>query len=228
MLTIIHGDNHVASRQQLTELTTQAQNRGMELLSLEAEQLDRASLEAQLGSSSLFGQDKIVVIEAVHSLPKSAKKDQLIKLINDASIDIILWEKKSLGKLELKKLPSNAAIFEHKSSKQLWNLLDSLRGQRMDKTATLRLLRESCASENAEFVLVMLARQLRLLIQVKDAGAPKLAPFMLSKLKRQADSFSLSQLLQLHRQLYQLDLRLKQSRNQLPLAAELDLWLINM
>lgn len=110
MLTIIHGDNHVASRQQLTELTTQAQARGMELLSLEAEQLDRASLEAQLGSSSLFGQDKMVVIEAVHSLPKSAKKDQLIKLISDAAIDIILWEKKSLGKLELKKAANSVLI----------------------------------------------------------------------------------------------------------------------
>jgi DNA polymerase III delta subunit len=228
MLTLIHGDNQIASREKLTQLLSAFRASDTEVLNLEADKLDRQILETALRSNSLFGQEKLLVIDALHSLPKSAKKDELINLISDAAIDIILWEKKSLGKLELKKLSSDATAFEYKSSKQLWTFLDSLQSSSANKNRLLQLLHESCESESSEFVFLMLARQIRLLIQVSEGAPVKLAPFMIGKLERQARSFSLEQLLRLHQQLFTIDLKQKQSKNRLPLAAELDLWLINM
>jgi len=228
MITVIHGDNQVASREKLTQLLQEALQKNLEIINLEAEKLDRLQLETALLSNQLFGQDKLLVIDALHSLLKSAKKEELIKLVINASSDIILWEKKSLGKLELKKLPTNATSFEYKSSKQLWTFLDSLQSGSANKNKLLQLLHQSCDSESSEFVFLMLARQVRLLIQVREGGLVKLAPFMISKLQRQAKRFTLEKLLQLHQQLFMIDFKQKQSKNFLPLAAELDLWLINM
>jgi hypothetical protein len=74
----------------------------------------------------------------------------------------------------------------------------------------------------------MIARQIRILLQIKDNHPPKLAPFMLSKLNKQAKEFSLEKLLNLHHQLYLIDQKQKLSTGLLDLEGELDLLLFNM
>ncbi len=228
MLKIIHGENQVASRKKLSELVSEAKKQNQEIVSLEAEKMDRAKLESTLLSDSLFGGSKILVIECLHSLPKSKKKDEFIDLISSASIDIILWEKKLLTKTDFKKLPSTAPVFEFKITVKLWSLLDHLSTNPKNKNAILKLLKESVESDGAEFVFLMILRQIRMLIQVKEEQTLKMAPFMLSKLRSQAREFTLEKLLQIHQQLYQIDQKQKQSASLLSLAAELDLLLLNM
>jgi len=228
MLQLIHGDNQVNSRKKLTELLAEAKKQNKEIFQLNAEKLDRAQLESNLLSESLFGQEKILLLEGLYSLPKSKKKDEFIDLISSASIDIILWEKKLLNKTDLKKLPSNFESYEFKITPKLWTFLDKLSPNPKSKNALLKIFHESIAIDSAEFIFLMMARQIRLLIQVKEGGAIKLAPFMLSKLKKQAGEFSLEKLLAIHQQLYQIDKKLKQSASLLGLEAELDLLLLNM
>jgi hypothetical protein len=67
-----------------------------------------------------------------------------------------------------------------------------------------------------------------MLIQVKENQVIKMAPFMLAKLKKQAQEFSLAKLLTLHQLLYQIDQKQKQSTSLLNLETELDLFLFNM
>lgn len=229
MLHLIHGDNQVASRQKLTELiqATKAHNQRIETLG--AESLDRATLEAALLAENLFGEDKLLIIEGVFSLPKSKKKDELIDLITSASIDVALWEKKSISKTDQKKLSPQSTITEYKISQKLWQFLDQLSPSTTSKTTLLKNLHESVEQESAEFVFVMMIRQIRLLIQVKEKDPTlKLAPFMQGKLERQAKSFTLQQLLAIHHQLYLLDQQHKQSASPLSFAAELDLLVINL
>lgn len=228
MLQLIHGDNQVNSRKKLTELLAEAKKQNKEIFQLNAEKLDRAQLESNLLSESLFGQEKILLLEGLYSLPKSKKKDEFIDLISSASIDIILWEKKLLNKTDLKKLPSNFESYEFKITPKLWTFLDKLSPNPKSKNALLKIFHESIAIDSVEFIFLMMARQIRLLIQVKEGGAIKLAPFMLGKLKKQAGEFSLEKLLAIHQQLYQIDKKLKQSASLLSLEAELDLLLLNM
>lgn len=228
MLQLIHGDNQVNSRKKLTELLAEAKKQNKEIFQLNAEKLDRAQLESNLLSESLFGQEKILLLEGLYSLPKSKKKDEFIDLISSASIDIILWEKKLLSKTDLKKLPNDLESYEFKITPKLWNFLDKLSPNPKSKNALLKTFHESIAIDSVEFIFLMMARQIRLLIQVKEGGAIKLAPFMLGKLKKQAGEFSLEKLLTIHQQLYQIDKKLKQSASLLSLEAELDLLLLNM
>ena len=69
----------------------------------------------------------------------------------------------------------------------------------------------------------MLARQIRLLLSVKDGVVPKLAPFAVAKLQKQARAFTLDQLLRTHTTLVDIDRQQKTSTTQLSLHAQLDL-----
>lgn len=228
MLKVIHGENQVASRKKLVDFIEQAKQEKKEVLSLSAEKLDRAKLEAAILSESLFGHDKLLIIEGLHSLPKSKKKDEFIELISSASIETILWEKKLLSKTDLKKLPTNLENYEFKITPKMWTFLDALSTNPKNKATMLKLFKESVESDSSEFVFLMIARQIRILIQIKENQAPKIAPFMLSKLSKQAKEFSLEKLLSLHHQLYLIDQKQKLSTGFLSLESELDLLLFNM
>ncbi|MBD3250643.1 MAG: hypothetical protein GF381_03690 [Candidatus Pacebacteria bacterium] len=214
MITILHGDNIVKSRQKLVELIDQAKDRGVVVNRLEAGKTDRPELESKLTKTSLFGTDRIVVLEELHSLRSTNKKKELIELILQAELDLILWESRSLTKTMLKKFP-RAKSQEFGLTNQLFNWLDSLAPTKYTKPSQLQLLNEVIKTDDEYMCLAMLARQIRLLIQAKDGGQIKGPPFVISKIKKQARPFSLGQLLELHRQLVEFDLRLKTSTNQL-------------
>ena len=67
-----------------------------------------------------------------------------------------------------------------------------------------------------------------MLIQASDGGRLSGPPFLISKLKSQANKFTLAQLLSLHAKLFALDVAQKTSTLKLSLAQELELLAINM
>ncbi len=75
-----------------------------------------------------------MIIEELHSLPQSKKRTDYLEQIIQASqfLDIVLWEKKSLTKNNLKKL-TNAQIYYFPMSKALWQLLDQFSPQAKTK-----------------------------------------------------------------------------------------------
>lgn len=227
MITIIHGENHSVSRKKLTDLISQAKTKKSEIQTLDAKNLDLAKLETALTANYLFTEEKLLIIENLHSLPRSKKKDNFIKLISKAEINLILWEKKQLTKTNLKKFP-DAQVFEFKVSQKLWSFLDQISPDKKTKKKQLTLLQEVKKNEDPIFIVVMLARQIRMLIKAKDGGTLKGAPFMISKIKKQAQKFTMKQLLAVHKQLQELDEKIKKSELLLELGDDLDLLIINM
>ncbi len=227
MVTILHGENLVASREKLVELLKSAKDKNLSIDRMEAKNLNRAELETKLVKQDLFGSKRLVVIEGLHSLPRSKQKTQLIELIQSAEIELILWEKRDLTKTMLKKLPE-AEVHHFKLSNALFNWLDSLRGDGRQLKNQLKKLHQALERENPYLCFIMLARQLRLLIQLKENNRPPGAPWMINKLEKQAETFTLNQLLKLHQDLVKIDQAHKTSTSQLNLAQELDLLLINL
>ncbi len=234
MLTIIHGDNQVKSRKKLWELILQAQSKGFAVTLIEAKNLHLAQLETSLASTQLFNPKKLIVIHELHSLKRSKQKGNLIEFVahfcqkrikqKKTSTQLILWEKRALTKTMAKKFPQ-AQIFEFKLANSLFKWLDSFSPNQNTKGKQLKLL-QNAIQDNDEFAcLAMLSRQIRLLIQAKEQAKIKAPPFVISKLKRQADQFTLNQLIKLHAQLLATDLALKTSTNQLELDQKLA-WLV--
>lgn len=229
MITIFHGDHLVNSRGALQEKIDQNSLSGTTILRLDAKNLSEAELEEAVGSQQLFDSHKLIIIEELHSLPKSNRKNQLIEMVAAAADqdtpELVLWEKRSLTKTMLKKF-SGAKEQEFKLSKSLFNWLDKLGDEQQSKK--LKLLGEAIQTDGEYFCFLMLIRQLRLLIQVKSGGEISGPPFMKSKLRRQAELFSMDDLLANYKKLLDIDLAQKTSAGALSLSQELDILSINM
>ena len=227
MLTILHGENIIDSRNKLVELITTAKNKNKSIERLDAKKINPGILESKLVKQDLFGTEIILIIEELHSLPRSKQKTLLIELIARSKVDVILWEKRKLTATMIKKFPQ-AKNIEFKLSNALFNWLDSLSGSKNNRKQQLTSFHQALATEDPHLCLIMLARQIRMLIQVKESGSMSGAPWMVQKIKRQSQSFSLKQLLNIHHQLLDIDLHQKTSTNALKLDQELDLLLLNL
>jgi DNA polymerase III delta subunit len=227
MITILYGEHTVASRQKLIELIDLHKKQGELIERLEAKRIDPANLEMALAAQDLFGAGRVVVIEGLHSLPKSTKKNELVKQVAASTIPVILWESRDLTPTMIKQFPK-AEVLQFKLTKSTFVWLDSLSGDGTHREQAVKIFHQALAEEDAQFLFIMLARQVRLLIQAKDGGVIKGPPFMISKLKKQAGSFAMEKLLTLHSKLLSIDLGFKTSSNNLTLAQELDLLLLTM
>jgi DNA polymerase III delta subunit len=235
MVTIIHGENTVQSRNALFALIQSAQEKNQNLVRLDAKRLTIVDLENALGSNSLFAEQKTIIIEELHSLPKSKKQEELIAKVaaadrqEDNATTIILWEKRELTATMLKKFPT-AKVQAFKLTSALFKWLDSLSGNRQPQTQKymLGLLQQAIESDGDMMCFVMLIRQIRYLIQAKEGSLTSGAPFMIAKLNKQTQSFTPEQLLKIHHQLLEMDLRQKTSTSDLGLGRELELLMVEM
>ena len=221
MIQLIHGDNEAKARILLVDLIKKAKLQQRSVLSLEGSKLSEGDLETALGSNSLFGETPLVVIEHLLAGVRSKKKTALIEMVAHANTDVIVFENKTLSAAALKQLPT-AIVSAFPIANSLFAWLDDL-GSSAPTSKKITLLRQALEQEDTFLCFAMLSRQLRLLIQVCTNTPVAIAPFMLTKLKRQAANFSLPTLLKLHTKLYELDLASKQSAKPLDLRQELEL-----
>jgi DNA polymerase-3 subunit delta len=104
----------------------------------------------------------------------------------------------------------------------IFALVDAI-GQRRSKTASTLLRQKLEAGDEPLYLMAMVVRQIRLLIQVKEglmagerpdeiARRAKIHPYVAGKLTQQAGNFELNQLETIHRQLLDTDVAIKTGR----------------
>lgn len=204
MFLILHGDNTALSRSWLSQEISERQQKGAIIHRLEASQLSVLELESLMGNQMLFADSQVVIIELLHSLPKSKRKDALIDLLSKHTDDtgIILWEKKKLTAVQLKKFPQSTPK-EAKLSSALFAWLDIWHTK--DKKNSITALRKAIIQDGVEICHVMLTRQVRMLLQVKSGEKLKGHPFYIQKIEQQARAVTEPQLLTIHHSLTILD-----------------------
>ena len=139
MIYLFHGDNQVASRKKLTDLIAQAKREKKEVIALNGLKVNLTQILSALESSSLFDQEKLVVIENLFSRPKSKEKEVIIKYLKKKSVvpEMIFWEKKTIPGTTLRWLPKNWQIQLFKTSAIIFRFLDSLRPGNTKQMLTL-------------------------------------------------------------------------------------------
>lgn len=218
--TIIHGDNVYQSRKLLQQYIDSFREERSKILWIKGKETSLADLHEQFGVQDLFAENQMIIIEEIHSMQKSKKKDACISFLAQSASPFILWESRILTKPMLSKFP-NATVKACSISKKLFAWLESIGSD--DTRKTLTLLNEALLQEDEYYCYLMLVRQIRLLIFVKETGSAPLAPFMIKKLQMQAKHFSLNELLNLHTQLHSLDIGQKTSKMPGTLRQQLDL-----
>lgn len=227
MITIIHGEHAVHSRDKLTTCLSEAHAEHSILTRMHAKELTLSGASELFSRNSLFAEKEIVVIEELHSLIKSKQKDALIKLIAaEKEKDIILWEKRELTATMLKPFQT-ARVHVFPLSKKLFSFIEKL-GSYPSKEVCVQQVHQVYEQDGAYFLFAMLCRQVRMLISAHDDGKLKGAPFMIAKIKKQAQNFTLPQLLQMHTALLKIDTAEKRSKSALSLEQQLDLFCLSL
>lgn len=222
--TILHGDNHVTSRQLLTTVITQHKDKGWEILHLENP--DEKTLSDASRAQGLFSQEQLLVVENF----LSGQKDGVETVLNlKDTMPILFWEKKTLPPGAVKKLQNVATIQEFKLPNAIFALMDNIYPGNEKKV--LILFRQALESKlDAEFIFVMLARQAKLLLSLKlDPESFSGPPWQKGKLLSQANKFTEGGLLNLHAKLLEIDRDSKTSKlTQGNLASSLELLFVSL
>ena len=223
MITIIHGDNIVKSRQTLVSLRNQRAE-SCEIISFEGKKLDKLLLEEALGTQTMFTEQNLIIIEKMFTLPKSKKLEELIAMIAASDSEMIIWEDRVVTPTMLRIFP-NAKNILCKTNQAVFQWLDSLSP---GNAYSSELLHRACEQESPELCFFMLVRQVRLLLQTRLDLPIKAPPFIQAKLRKQSKIFSEQQLFSLHERLLELDEQGKTSSSLLPLEKKLDLLLFSI
>jgi DNA polymerase III delta subunit len=192
---------------------------------VEAKGITIPDLESTIGTQELFAAQKMVIIDRLHSLPKSKHKDELIDWITaqkSESTHIVFVENKILTPTMLKKFPT-AQVQLYKLPSLVFMFIDAIGTLPAAKLITM--FHQILLTQDPEFVFTMIVRQVRILIAFVADGVYEGPPFGRSKIQRQSQAFSIERLLVLHHKLLDIDRRQKTSRASLSLAQEIDLLL---
>ncbi|MDO8488088.1 MAG: hypothetical protein Q7S31_02105 [bacterium] len=215
-MIILHGDNQVGSRQQLTSLKQAALLAKKALVSLDQEtEIDQVIQASE--ANSLFGEANCVVVENLFSARPSKSRQTIVDyLIRHQSADIILWDSKDIS---AKLTGFNSQIVRrYDLPKYVFKFLDDF-----SPTA----LQQALTSAAPEQILALVAGQLRKLIMVKTKSGTWPA-WQQTKLASQAAKYTLEQLGQYNLQLLQMDYAQKTSAAPYGLEAALELWVAGL
>lgn len=217
---ILHGENQVQSRKALSEVIRQAKKDGWEISRLDGETLDKSKLLTTVRSQALFSGGHLVVVENFFANNKSGKK--IVQEIPQDAATLVFWEGKALSKSATYGVEKNFDVLEFKIPVSVFKFLDSLTPS--NTRTALNLLQQAVKDNSAEFILLMIARQARLLILGKlDPKTLKAAPWQRSRIIEQAKKWDKDKLLTFHTQLLNLDRANKKSRLPENLSSSLDL-----
>lgn len=221
MITLFHGSDSAKSRNAYIDLKEGAKEAAV----LDGKTVTITDLLQALSSGGLFGDSQTIFIENLFSNRKPSKElDEIINGVQQAESDIVLWESKDLTPKQLGVF-KKAKVQQFKIPTIVFTFVDSLLPGNGKKL--IMLFHELLGQEGPLYALVMLQRQVRILLSLKDNKAAisevsRLAPWQLGKLKKQAAAFSQDQLIALHTKLYELELGQKTGTLSYPLDQAID------
>ena len=231
MITIIHGDDIVSSRNFLVERKTKAENP----ISFVGDNLSLTDLMQASQADGLFGiSEKQVFIEDFFIKKKSSEFKNIISYLQkqSKSLNITIWESKVLSKSQLSTFKTaNIELFT--LPKSLFLFLNELKPQNSKKL--IYLFHETLKTTEEELVFYMLIRQFRLMLGLSDKKTggsidevKNMAPWQMGKLEKQASFFSNDQLKAIYKKIASIDLQQKTGATILSLVQSSDFLLLSI
>jgi DNA polymerase III delta subunit len=235
MISILHGDHEVASRNRLVELKRLAKSDGKEVRELDGNSIDLTDIIQSLESRSLFAPLHLVVVEnLLGNLRPGKKRDEIIAYLSKGNFDTdaILWEKKGVGRQLIKlKRQKQVTVEEFKLPTVIFSFVDGLMPNNYRNL--LQTFHDTITNNVVpEVVFTMIVRQFRLLLAVTLNStipeAKRLAPWQRGKLERQARFFSLDTLKKQYKNLLTIDYQIKTGKSALNLTKRIEQFIIGL
>ncbi len=226
-MLILHGDDYVSSRNELQRLRDQATKQALEIILFDGQKLLLVDLRQAVESISLFGNQRLVIIEHLFGGPKSVRQTQVLDYLKETlPKTVVIWEGKALTSATLKRF-TGAKAQEFKPKTIIFEFLEALVPNNTKQI--INLYTQIQTTQPVELVFFLVCRQVRLLLQATSDPRSLSGPgWLTGKTLRQAKAFTTHKLLDLHAGLYEIDKGLKTGASPLPLAAALELWLASL
>lgn len=232
MITIIHGDDIALSRNYFLQLRQKHKS----IVSLDANKVTITDLVQNVEGSGLFELTKAIFIEGLLTKLKKTNKEskEILDFIvkNEKLSNFVLWESREILRKDLS-LFKDAAVKFFKLPKNIFLFLDNLKPG--NSTNLLRLLHQVLDSGiKIELILFMIQRQFRILLALSDQSDKsidelvRLGPWQMEKLERQAKLFSVSDLIEIYKKLYDIEVAQKTGTLSLSLTQNIDILLLEM
>lgn len=228
MITLIHGEDIVSARSVLDNL--KRESAGNEFIYFNGSNLSLSDLATAIGSPSLFGQKKTIIIENLTAGGITKQKEDIISCLSSGIElpQIIILEKSEVSKANITKYFSKSNIIACKHPEILFKFVDSL-GENTE--TVLGLFHSLLSQREAELIYVMMLRQFRYLIIAKGADEiylKSLLKWQVFKFKNQAAKFTNDQLIRNYRNLLSLEYKIKAGLTPLTLDKLLDIFLTTL
>ena len=233
MITILHGDNQISSRDELVSIKQAARLRGDEIVEFSTTPTITDIVQA-LESPSMFASSRLVIMENfIGSLRPGANRDTIIDYLCKGAFDarLVLWEGKSVGRSIIKlKRQKHITVKEHALPSTIFSFVDSIMPG--NTTMALKTLRTALETTVPEVIFSMIVRQFRILIAlVTNATIPettRLAPWQKGKISRQVNSFTKEQLVRAYKELLLIDYQVKTGRTSVDLTTRIEQFMMNL
>lgn len=228
MITIIHGDDVVASRKFFQEEKQKSKNP----MTLYGDNLKLVDLVEAIEGQRLFSDEKNIFVEEFFSKTKDTKTIMSYVKANAKLANIYLWEAKELTKNILLSF-FNPDVKLFKIPQSVFAFLDSIKPG--NGKNILPLFHNALANNETELVFYLIIRQFRLFIAFKDQKSKnnieevnRLQPWQKSKLQKQASLFTAEQLIQIYNKLFNIDYSVKTGALPFPITAAVDFFLLDL
>lgn len=230
MITVIHGDDVVASRKKIDEITSSS----LWLSKIDLSQDNISYAISVLDTSELFSDTKSIVLENVSKIKKGELNTFLAfiqKHEKSKNVHIIVWESKKIDVAFLQQLRASQ-VLHFDVPKYFYQFLDSLHPNNGIISEKLFLAMKNSVSDEQLFYSIV--KRIRQLMLIKTGrykefeDTKKLADWQIKKLKSQESYWSEQQLVTLYHMLFQLELDLKTSGLPLSLGKHIDILLLSL
>lgn len=230
MILIVHGSDSEKSRNYFFQEKKKLDN----VILLSAESVNIDSLFNASENKNFFEKSTTIIIENFFSKVKSNSTSfkEIASFINKSkTINIIFWENSEISKSALAAF-SKADIKNFALPQNLFLFLDNFKPQ--NSKYLIRLFHELLNTMDVEIILFMIIRQFRLLISQLDSESNlidevnRMAPWQLSKFKKQLSYFDKDKLISLYNKLFDVDLNHKTGKISFPLEKSIDFFLADL
>ncbi|MFC1625643.1 hypothetical protein ACFL1Q_01210 [Patescibacteria group bacterium] len=193
---LVHGDDTLRSYLRLKKFIEVAKKRSWEVIENEL-----------IPTPSLFGKKQLIVSRHYQDISKSE-----LKYIEKFSGNLVIYHEGYISKYFIKFLPKDTKIEEYKLPKIIWSFLDN---------PTLKVLHKLIKTEPVEFVFTLLARRYKDLYWIKkDPKTFEGQSWQISRLKKQADKYSVEELEDIIQNLAIIDFEVKTGQAELVSALD--------
>lgn len=229
MIILFHGDDLASSRSALAgEIGKQT---GNEIIRFDGKKLSPIDLISALESRSLFAEKKVIVLENfLFGGINKEKETMLAPLLSSGKTSLILlWEDRKIDKTTIKKylmgVQEQSFIFPTLLFRFLSSFGTNTAFSLIQSFHTLR------KTQDAELIFALLLRLVRQLILAKDMGREafgSLPGWQAEKYLKQANRWSLSELILIYRQLLTIDVKIKTGQTPFSLSELLDIFFLSL